>query len=138
MKLALLLLLCSLAFGQTKRSVSFSWVASTIPEVTGTNIRRAPGTCSPALPATAFVLVNPTPITGTSYTDNTTFGTWCYYATFVGAPGESNPSNMVTVTITLPAPTGFTATQSIAIVVKDSKGKIIAQGNETINLTVGQ
>ena len=90
-------------------SVTLVFTASTSPNVTGYNMYRAPyasGICG------AFVKINSTPFTGTTYTDATpTEGTYCYEATAVSPNGESGASNIdKNLVIPPPPPTGLGAT----------------------------
>jgi hypothetical protein len=137
MRLAALLLLAVSAFAQTGRTVALSWVASPSLGVTGTNVYRAAGACSP-LPAN-FVKITATPVTGTTYSDSVPIGTYCYYVTSVGGGLESGPSTTAGAVASPNPPTGLTINVALAVTVNVNGQTVAAKDTAiTIPLVVGQ
>ena len=80
-------------------SVSLSWTASSSPQVAGYNVYRT------ITSGSGYTLLNKSPITATSYTDQTVNGgtTYYYVSTAISTSGaESSYSNQTSVTIPNP------------------------------------
>lgn len=118
-KLALILflvLLFSVSAKAQTHSVTLTWGASPTSTVTGYNVYRFIGACSPTV---AFTKLTTTPTTALTFTDTTvTAGTtYCYTGTAISPGGESGNAGMFQVTVptftasTTPLPqTGFSGT----------------------------
>lgn len=104
-----MLLLTSIAWGQSTHTVTLTWAAS--PDAAGNpslvyDIYRAPAAC-PATPLT-FVKVGTTAPLATSFTDSAVpLGTMCYAVTSLINGVESVQSNPAPAVILPAAPTGL-------------------------------
>ena len=106
------------AQAQVPHSTTLTWNASTSTGVTGYNVYRFVGACSPTV---TFVKLTATPITALTYTDTavTAGVTYCYTVTAVSPGGESSNAGTWQVvtpiftasTIPLP-PTAFTVSST--------------------------
>ncbi len=84
--LKLSFLLASVAFAQ--HSVTLNWTPSVSADVSGYNLYKCIGACSPTDP---FSKINTVPVAGNTYTDSlvTAGATYTYAATAVSATAES-------------------------------------------------
>jgi fibronectin type 3 domain-containing protein len=77
---------CVTGPGVTSSSVSLSWTASTSSTAAGYNVYRASALDGP------FTKLTATPITGTTYTDNTAQASSTYYYAVTAVDASSNES----------------------------------------------
>ena len=138
MRLALLILVAASAFAQA-RSVTVRWLANPADTgVSGYNVYRATGACSPAPAPAAFVKRNATPVTTLVYNDaNISLGTYCYYVTALGGGLESAPSGTAVAVVPPGAPTSVTITIEVAVTV-NVNGVELAKRNFSETVVAGQ